>query len=160
MAFLFSLIVIVGSSSSLSNANYNGSSSNVPAGTTIHMTGCWALPGSSHEVWCDIHDRWEPELNPYRQFKVVFFGARYTDGQEVTDPACPIIATTYAEYEIPQLANFYYLDGQVAVYSRQSSAYAWTYAGYMLMSSSNCSMEGNKVMIFTFDCGYLIEGED
>jgi|GEM_PF-3552795 len=128
----------------------NSVPSNAPASTIITLTHDGALEGTGY--WVDDEYR----LYPYRQIKVVFTGNRFSDGQTITDPNCPIIETTYGYPTCTvSLANYYYRNGHVSVYSRSYSGASWIYKGDMNMSSSNCTMDGSKVLTFTVDCRYL-----
>jgi hypothetical protein len=98
---------------------------------------------------------------PTGEIKVTFYGSRYSDGQYVWDPDSPFIGAGI-DFENPFYClceNFYYRNGYVNVYTRPNSSSSWEYQGYMYMSSSNCTMDGSKVTVFTVNCQYLI-GED
>ncbi len=129
-----------------------------PQGTVISITNADALDGAGQWVWTHVVDdywHWVWQWNSDRQIKVVFTGDRYSDGQTVTDPNCPIIRTAYPETGSYGLDNFYYRDGTCYIYSRESSSDPWIYQGDMQMSSSNCTMDGSKVLVFTVNVNYL-----
>ncbi len=120
-----------------------------PLGTVISLTNCHSLSGAGYWSGGVYH------LYPNRQIKVTFFGARYSDGDDVADPNSPWINTAYGDNHAVQCAQFYYQDGRAVVYSRQSSAYSWVYEGDLFMRSNNCTMDGLKVTVFTVNCEAL-----
>ncbi|MCK5821408.1 MAG: hypothetical protein KAH17_05965 [Bacteroidales bacterium] len=128
-----------------------------PEGTVISLTntggldgaGWWETVGTPPYTWLVWH--WTNG----RQVKVTFFGSRYSDSQDVTDPNSPDIATDFADPHTVGLAQYYYRDGYATIWSRESSVDSWISQGTMNMSSSNCTMDGSKVMVFTVNCAYL-----
>jgi hypothetical protein len=117
-----------------------------PSGTTIKVTNTNALDYSNYYYY------------PDHEIKVTFYGRRYSDGQGVWDPSSPFIGVGCGGWTEPFYClceNFYYCDGEADIYTGQDNAHAWVYQGYMLMSSSNCIMDGQKVTLFTVNCQYL-----
>ncbi|MEA1877910.1 MAG: hypothetical protein U9N86_13725 [Bacteroidota bacterium] len=116
-----------------------------PSSTTIKLTYTAGLDFGD----CDDY--------PYHELKVEFFGSRYSDGQDVWDPSSPFVMGSYyfSDPVYCGCSNFYYQDGRALVYSKDSTGQSWVYQGDMFMSSSNCTMSGSKVTMFTVDCRYL-----
>ena len=120
-----------------------------PSSTTIKLTHISALD------YCNC------SYYPYHELKVTFYGSRYSDGQEVWDPNSPFISGPlyFVEPTYCACANFYYRDGIAYIYTRPNSSSSWVYQGEMYMSSSNCTMDGSKVTMFTINCQYLYNPE-
>lgn len=116
-----------------------------PSGMQINITNTTALDWSN----CNLY--------PNHEMKVTFYGSRYSDGQDVSDPNSPFTfpGWYFQNPSYAQCENFYYQDGQAVVYTRENSSSSWDYQGYMLMSSSNCTKDGSKVTYFTVNCMYL-----
>jgi hypothetical protein len=117
-----------------------------PSGMTITLTNVSAL---------DYSDACE---YPAHEYKVTFYGSRYSDGQEAWDPSSPFYGSPwYFSNPIFCLCfNFYYCSGIVSVYTRPTSTSQWEYQGCMQLSESNCTMEGSKVTYCTINCQYLM----
>lgn len=116
-----------------------------PSGMTIILTNTSALDYSNP---CDYL---------FHEIKVIFTGCRYSDGQRLTDPACPFIGENVA-FSSPYYClcdNFYYCDGSVSVYTRQGYWAPWVYQGAMMMDVNNCTIESSRVTYFTVNCQYL-----
>jgi len=91
------------------------------------------------------------------EYKVTFYGSRWSDGQELWDPSSPFLGdpSYFSNPIYCYCSNFYYQNGHVYVYTRPDSYSSWVFQGTMLMSSSNCTKIGDKVTFFTVNCQYL-----
>lgn len=128
-----------------------------PTATVISVTDADCLDGALMMIWrgYPVYD-WVYVPNPDRQIKVVFTGYRYSDNVQVTDPGSPFVTTSYSlSAHVVALTNWYNQNGTAHIYSRSSDSESWSYQGDMVMSSSNCTMDGSKVMSFTIDCDLL-----
>jgi len=116
-----------------------------PNGMTIILTNTTALDYGNPSTYC------------YHELKILFYGSRYSDGQDVWDPNSPFemdpMYFTNPAYCL--CSNFYYQDGRAVVYTREDDESSWVYQGDMFMSSSNCTKDGDKVTFFTVNCMYL-----
>ena len=121
-----------------------------PQGTVISLTNITALdyyyidPPPGTVIY-----------NTDREVKIEFWGAEYSSGQEQWDDNTPWTEVNFGPTESLILDDFYYQDGRVVVYVREDSESNWEYQGDMFMSSSNCTMLGDKVLTFTVNCMYL-----